>query len=145
MWQENEMSKKLTSHNVEQAARAFASFELARRGYVVQPTDSRFPTEDLLVVSPNGKHFGIDIKGQKTKNFWIIKEPKPSDEFFYYLVFVPPTDIPDIYIIESQEMYKLWHEYKNRMIANGSKEDGIWGINWTTPFPYKDNWDVIPK
>ncbi len=62
------MSKRLTSHNVEQAARAFASFELARRGYVVQPTDSRFPTEDLLVVSPNGKHFGIGKWGSGRSN-----------------------------------------------------------------------------
>lgn len=139
------MEIKLTSHNVEQAARGFATFELARRGYVVQATDSRFPTEDLLVVSPAGKHFGIDIKGQRTKNFWLIKEPKPSDELFYILIYIPTIANPDLYILSSHEMHRLWHEYKNRIIGNGGKEDNIWGINWTTPFPYKDKWEVIPK
>ena len=140
------MTIKLTTHNVEQAARGFCTFELARRGYVVQPTDSRFPTEDLLVVSPEGKHFGIDIKGQKTKNFWILKEPKPSDELFYLLIYMPQNNIPELFILNSHTMFKLWHEYKNRIISNGGNEGGnIWGVNWTTPFPFKDNWQEIPK
>lgn len=63
---------KLTTHNVEQAGRGYALYVLARRGYVVQFTDSRFPDEDLLVVSPDGFHFGIDVKAQRTKNFWCM-------------------------------------------------------------------------
>lgn len=140
------MSIKLTTHNVEQAARGYVTFELARRGYVVQQTDSRFPTEDLLVVSPEGKHFGIDVKGQKTKNFWIIKEPKPSDELFYFLIYIPQTDSPELYILSSHELFKLWHEYKDRIVGKGGDAgSNIWGINWTTPFPYKNKWEVIPE
>jgi hypothetical protein len=55
---------KLTKHNVEQMARGYLMYQLARRGYCVQITDSRFPAYDLLVVSPTGKHFGIEVKGQ---------------------------------------------------------------------------------
>ena len=135
---------KLTTHNTEQAARGFVTFELARRGYLVQPTDSRFPVEDLLVVSPSGQHFGIDVKGQRTKNFWQMKRPSPSDQLFYFLVFIPKDGFPDVYILKSDTLVSLWDEYKNRILENGGKEDGRWGVNWTTPFPYKDNWQVLP-
>ncbi|MFC1665645.1 hypothetical protein ACFL17_08465 [Pseudomonadota bacterium] len=136
---------KLTTHNVEQAARGYATYHLACRGYVVQPTDSRFPNEDLLVVSPKGKHFGIDVKGQRTKNFWRMKEPKPSKELFFFLIYLGDERTPRVFIVDSIEMNRLWHEYRTRIIKNGGKEDNIWGVNWTTAFPYENNWEVIPK
>lgn len=139
------MSNKLTTHNVEQAARGYAIFELARLGYVVQPTDSRFPTEDLLVVSPEGKHFGIDVKGQRTKNFWIMKEPRSSDELFYFLIYLETEGLARLFILDSIEMSRLWHEYKNRILKNSGKDDNIWGVNWITPFPYENNWDALPR
>ncbi len=136
---------KLTTHNVEQAGRCYALYELARRGYVVQFTDSRFPDEDLLIVSPNGFHFGIDIKAQRTKNFWLMREPKVSDQFFYLLTYIDAENgIPSIYILPSGDMQRLWHEYRDRMIANGAKENKMWGINWATPHPYIDNWLCLP-
>jgi hypothetical protein len=136
---------KITTHNVEQAGRGYALYELARRGYVVQFTDSRFPEEDLLVVSPHGFHFGIDVKAQRTKNFWRMREPNISDQLFYFLAYIDVENgIPDIYIIPSSEMNGLWHEYRNRMVSNGAKEENIWGVNWTTPYPFRDNWACLP-
>ncbi len=135
---------KLKPHNTEQAARSYVMFELARRDYSVQPTDSRFPSEDLLVISPNGKHFGIDVKGMSTKNFWQIKEIQPSDEIFFALVYVRQQELPDVFIIDSHTMMKLHREYKERMLANGVRDDGRWGVLWSTPFPYKDKWDTFP-
>jgi hypothetical protein len=136
---------KLSTHNVEQAGRGYAMYELARRGYVVQFTDSRFPNEDLLVVSPSGAHFGIDVKAQRTKNFWRMREPKVSDQFFYFLTYLSlDNGNPMVFILPSTEMNKLWYEYKERMIAKGAKEDYIWGVNWTTPHPYRENWECLP-
>jgi len=69
---------KLSSHNTEQAARGYMMYQLAKRGYTVQFTDSRFPLEDLLVLSPSGKHFGIDVKGMRGRGSWIYKECEPN-------------------------------------------------------------------
>lgn len=135
---------KLSTHNVEQAARGFAIYSLAKRGYIVEPTDSRFPSEDLLVVSPEGRHFGIDVKGQRTKNFWRIKEPKPSDQFFYFLIYLEEEGTPRLFIVDSFKMHKLWHEYRDRVLIKNKKDHGIWGINWASAFPYESNWDVLP-
>ena len=135
---------KLTTHNTEQATRGYVTYELARRGYLVQSTDSRFPKEDLLIVSPNGKHFGVDVKGQRTKNFWQIQKPKPSSELFF-LVYMPKDKVPDICIIDSTTLLALWEEYRNRILENGGREDGRWGINWKTPFTFLDKWENLPK
>jgi hypothetical protein len=86
---------KLLRHNVEQMARGYLIYQLAKRGYNVQITDSRFPTVDLLVVSPSGKHFGIEVKGQRTKNFWRFNERKPNQEFYFAFVYVPEGGNPE--------------------------------------------------
>ena len=88
---------KLTRHNVEQMARAYLMYELAKRGYCVQITDSRFPTYDMLVVSPSGKHFGIEVKGQSAKNFWRFDEREPHPEMYYAFVYVPAEGFPNIH------------------------------------------------
>jgi hypothetical protein len=120
-------------------------YELARRGYKVQLTDSRFPAEDLLVVSPKGKHFGIDVKGQSTKNFWRMKEPPANDELFFALVFVSQTKAPSVYLLTSRKARKLWRAYKKASLAAGGPEDNIWGMNWTTPHPFLDHWHILPS
>jgi hypothetical protein len=137
---------KLSTHNTEQMARGYLMYELAKRGYNVQFTDSRFPSEDLLVVSPHGRHFGIDVKGQITKNFWLIKEPVPNPEMFYALIYVPETGTPQVFILDNSTMVQLWHEYRNRSLANNpSAIEGHWGLNWKTPFPYENRYEILPE
>ena len=80
---------KPSRHNVEQMARGYLMYELSKRGYNVQLIDSRFPVVDMLVVSPSGKHFGIDVKGQRTNNFWRFNEKNLSRICFMFLYMSP--------------------------------------------------------
>jgi len=130
---------------VEQMARGYLMYQLAKRGYNVQITDSRFPTVDLLVVSPSGAPFGIDVKGQRTKNFWRFNEREPNKEFYFVFVYVPEKDIPRVFIMDSKKAMNLWREYKLKAMRRGLKEDSIWGLNWTQPHPYEDRYDLLPK
>jgi hypothetical protein len=136
---------KLTKHNVEQMARGHLMYELARRGYQVQITDSRFPTYDMLVVSPSGDHFGIEVKGQSTKNFWRFNDRAPHAGMYYAFVFVPQKDVARVFIMDSNVAMKLWKEYKDNAIKRGVKEDGIWGLNWTQPHPFENRYDMLPE
>ena len=136
---------KLSRHNVEQTARGYLMYQLAKRGYNVQITDSRFPTVDLLVVSPSGKHFGIDVKGQRTKNFWRFNEREANQEFYFAFVYVPEGGTPRVFIMDSEKTINLWREYKQKAIKRGLKEDSIWGLNWTQPHPYEDRYDLLPQ
>jgi hypothetical protein len=135
---------KLSKHNVEQMARGYLMYELARRGYNVQITDSRFPVVDMLVVSPSGHYFGIDVKGQRTKNFWRFNAREPKDDLFYAFVYVPEEGTPRVFIMDSKKTMGLWQEYKDNAIQMGSKEDNIWGLRWTQPHPYEDKYDLLP-
>jgi hypothetical protein len=145
---------KLSKHNVEQMARGHLMYELAKRGYNVQITDSRFPAYDLLVVSPSGEHFGIEVKGQSTKNFWRFNDRDPHRDMYYAFVYVPQDGTPRLFIMNSKETMKLWKEYKARSIkislSKGKSVDpedpGImWGLRWTQTLPFEDNYDAIPK
>jgi hypothetical protein len=139
-------------HNTEQAARGLIMYQLAIRGYTIQFTDSRFPIEDLLCISPNLKHFGTDVKGQRTSNFWRFNEPRISPEFFFAFVYVPVTDKPRVAIIDSATVNRLWNQYKEEALQRDKissvkrKSDAYqWGLNWKTPFDYEDNYDILPK
>ena len=136
---------KIATHNTEQAARGYLMYQLAMRGYLVQLADSRFPSEDMLVVSPTEKHFGIEIKGQQTENFWQYKQPKPHPERYYAFVFVSLAKKPRIFIMTSEEAMARWKSYHDASIAKGNKEDNRWGINWTSPFDCENNWPILPK
>lgn len=136
----------LTKHNVEQMARGYLMYELARRGYCVQITDSRFPTYDMLVVSPAGKHFGIEVKGQSTKNFWRFNDRAPHPEMYYAFIYVPQEGNPRVFIMDSLSTMKLWNEYKYNSINKGAaKRDNQWGLNWTHPHPFEDRYNILPK
>jgi hypothetical protein len=135
----------LSRHNVEQMARGFLMYQLAKRGYNVQITDSRFPTVDLLVVSPSGKYFGVDVKGQRTKNFWRFSEREPNPEFYFAFVSVPEEGEPRVFIMDSVTTMKLWKDYKDKTVARTGNDDNIWGLNWTQPHPYEGRYDLLPQ
>ena len=140
---------KLTTHNVEQMARGYLMYQLARRGYYVQFTDSRFPAHDMLVVSPSGKHFGIEVKGQSTRNFWRFKYRKPHPEMYFAFVFVPrdQDDLPRVFIMESATTMRLWKAYKSNAIKKyGAKEDDVnFGLRWTQTYPFEDQYELLPQ
>jgi len=135
---------KIKAHNSEQAARGYVMFELARRGYTVQFTDSRFPLEDLLVVSPSGKHFGIDVKGQQAKNVWLLKEPIANPELFFVFAYVPPEGEARLFILSSEIATKLWRE-KNATIQAARGNSSPFDFGWNAALPYENRFDLLPK
>jgi hypothetical protein len=61
-----------------------------RENYQVALTLGNHPTIDLMVISPNGTPFFVDVKGQYRNNWWPVKpkEEKRKD-LFYVLAYVP--------------------------------------------------------
>lgn len=136
----------MTLHNTEQSARGYLMYQLARRGYSVQFTDSRFPLEDMLCVSPSGVHFGIEVKGQSTRNFWRFKKPS-NPEVYYAFVYVPPTEeLPRVFIVPFEEAFTMYMKYYNDVMARTPKgPDYQWGINWKDPFDYEGAYGLLPQ
>jgi hypothetical protein len=119
-------------------------YRLALMGYTVQFTDSRFPKEDLLVVSRTGSHFGIDVKGQRTASFWQFSQKPANEQLFIAFMYVPANKPPRSFIVPSIDAMKMWQDYKDQATHRGVTHNR-WGINWSTPHAYENKgWSLLP-
>lgn len=140
------MSKQSKRYQTQWAAQFYVAAELTRRGYLVSLTLGNAPVADLLVVSPGQVHFMVDVKGQSTRSFWLIKRGEPRDDLFFVLVYLPKNyEPPKFYILSSAELMKRREEYKRHIESTSGKyDDKTGGINWSTALEYEDRWDVLP-
>jgi len=88
----------------------------------------------------------VDVKGQSTKNFWLIQRRVPDPGHYFILVFLPAQYIPPQYfIVSSDDLMCLREEYKQRSLARGKYRDDLGGINWSTALRYAGKWDSLPS
>lgn len=136
-------------YRTQWAAQFFAAAELTRRNYRVSLTLGNAPDIDLMVVSPKGAHFSVDVKGQASKNFWLIREREPKDTHYYILVYVPcePAKLtpPEFFIMASGDVKTHISQLREKAVAGGRRwaASGA-GINWGTAAHYKE-WRVLPE
>jgi hypothetical protein len=114
-----------------------------RRSRIIHHGHSTAPKEDLLVVSPEGRHFGIDIKGQSTANFWQFTHKPPNREWFLVFAYVPAQSPARCFVVPSADAMRLWCAYKASAQAR-EVAHSRWGINWATPHPFENRWDLLP-
>ncbi len=142
------MADQAKKYQTQWAAQFYVAAELTRMGYLVSLTLGNAPVVDLLVVSPRQQHFEIDVKGQSTKNFWLIRQVEPRDDLYYVFVFLPQGEQPQYFIFSSKELMKERDDLRNRSLSQGGKwNDKLGGIRWTTSIKsdYKNRWDKLPK
>ena len=104
-----------------------------------------------MVRSPGGTSFDVDVKGQYTKSFWVVK-PKPLRESLFYILAFVPDGKPNQFFVLSQaqmtdEIDRFRDDSRKRRTGNGLSIDKIGlmpGIAWPTGQKFQD-WDVLPK
>jgi len=101
------------------------------------------PLADLFVIAPDGKTtFLVDVKGQRTRNFWQIKPKASRSDLFYILAFVPEDQDNRYFILTQEEVNIMLDEYRN----SGIKFDPRFpGMNWTTPHRFENAWEKLPR
>ncbi len=141
------MSSQSKRYQTQWAAQFYVAAELTRREYLVSLTLGNAPVADLLVVSPNKEHFTVEVKGQATRNFWLIQRGNPQEALFFVLVYLPKNnENPKYYIMSSSELMDEREKYKNHIESNGGKyRDDMGGINWSTALKHENRWDKLPK
>ena len=83
-----------TRNQNEWSAVFLAAAELSRRGYCVALTlGPNAPLADLVVRSPQGKNFIVDVKGKGRSGRWCVKPKAPTPNLFYILVRLGPGPI----------------------------------------------------
>jgi len=134
-------------YHTQWSAQFFAAAELTRRGYLVSLTLGNAPAIDLVVVSPKGTHFAVDVKGLSSPNFWLIAERLCQPDLYFMLVHVPASDDhPDFYILRSESVMTEIAKLRQQTLDSGKKwvESGA-GLNWGAALPFKDRWDLLPE
>ncbi|MFH1793685.1 MAG: hypothetical protein ABIK36_05015 [Pseudomonadota bacterium] len=125
------------------AAQFAVASELCKRGYDVGFTmGHNTPLADLFAIAPDGRTtFLVDVKGQRTANFWQIKPKVGRSDLFYILAYVPPGKPNRFFVMSHAEVATLLDEYKH----SGIKFDERFpGMNWTTPHRFENNWGKLP-
>src|SRR5215471_14263085 len=81
--------ERQSAHRTKWAAQFAVASELCKRGYEVALTRGNYPVVDLMILSPAGVPFLIDVIGQSKKNFWPVRRKRARGKLFYVLAFVP--------------------------------------------------------
>ena len=149
----NEQSKKKrqSAHQTQWAAQFAVASELCKRGYEAGFTMGNHPAIDLMVVSPHGIKFLVDVKGQYKPNFWPVRTITTRDKLFYVLAFVP-EDAPNEFFILTQGQVNegiridLEHARALRKAKGLSGDPGDFpGIQRKFAQDFKDAWRALPK
>jgi hypothetical protein len=119
-------------HFAQWAAQFAVASELCKKDYQVALTMGNAPVIDLMVVSPSGEQFLIDVKGLSTRTTWLVKRKPDTRNLYYVLVFVPPN-APNQFFVMSQATI-------NSLIREGVPSD----IPWNRALDHLDKWDVLP-
>ena len=77
------MTERHSPHQTQFAAQHAVASELNKRGYKAAMTLGNHPIVDLMVQSPSGIQFTVDVKGLHARNFWPVKEKKLQEKLFY--------------------------------------------------------------
>jgi hypothetical protein len=147
-----QVKKRRSPHQTQWAAQFAVASELCKRGYEVALTMGNHPIVDLMVISPKGKPFLVDVKGLYKRNPWPVREKKKRhDKLFYVFAFVPNDTINRFFILsESQVNVGIrtdWDDAIQRRKAKGlSGEPGdLKGVQWNFAERYEDCWKALPK
>jgi hypothetical protein len=141
-------------HQTQWAAQFAVASELCKRGYQVALTLGNHPIIDLMVVSPTGVHFLVDVKGlHKGPNFWRMREKKEKPQLFYVFALVPSdTDKPNEFFILSQEQANVgvrtdWKDAVARRKAKGRSGEpaDVTGVPWNYAKEHNGGWEALPR
>jgi hypothetical protein len=145
-----ETKKERRSTHISQWAAQFAvASELVKRGYEVAFTMGNHPKKDLLVVSPSGAPFAIDVKGLHDKtNFSVSSRPSITD-LFYVLVHVPTGAANSFFVLTHAEVNECIESATEAWRAKNDVPTttvDTWPIiKWADAQRFKDAWDKFPK
>ena len=156
------MDEEASMRKTEQtqwAATYLVAAELTKRGYRVGWPMGNAPTKDLLVESPEGKQFDIDVKGGCYKpsqsSYWHpVQETRvqgnPLSSLFFVFVRVDPD--PDksseFFILSHQDLINL-HQQLTQTMPTVSRKGTPYkpfppGCRYQDPLRYKGLWNRLP-
>ena len=141
-------NERRSAHRTQWAAQFAVASELCKRDYQVALTLGNRPMVDLMVISPQGQAFVIDVKGLYQRAFWGARKQRPRDDLYYIFAYVPDVGsnrffiLPQTKVNAGIELYRKQAIDRRRTPENAAKFPGV---TWNYVEPYENNWEVLPK
>ena len=134
-------------HHTEWGAVFLVAAELERRGYTVSFTlGHNTPIADLMIATPSGVQFSVDVKGQSSKSSWNLRPKRPWANLFYILVYFPPkapgsSEKDRFFILTQADANMLVATYRQNHPGDSGKAPGF---AFKDPEPFEDQWGSLP-
>jgi hypothetical protein len=147
------MAEKRKLRQTQWAAQFAVASELCKMGYEVAFTSGNHPQIDLMVRSPKGESFDVDVKGLYRKNFFLLNPNKEvREKLFYVLAYVPAGGTNEFFVLSQADAHRAARDdidrARARQIAKGGtgeKAGAMPGISWEAAKRYKDLWkETLP-
>jgi hypothetical protein len=145
------ISPKHPAHQTQWAAQFAVASELCKHGYQVSLTLGNHPKIDLMVISPKGRAFSIDVKGLHRRNPWIIKPKLPQENLYYVLTFVPEDEPNRFFILDQSTANAEVKENQDKARARKRQKgllpgnvDNVQCIGWTAAEKFESKWNTLP-
>lgn len=146
------LGNRRSAHRTQWAAQFAVASELCKRDYQVAFTMGNHPQVDLMVISPRGAKFVIDVKGLYKKNFWVVSTKTNRKGLFYVLAFVPDDEPNQFFVLTQTEVNREVLRHSERIRAKKLKKglsiekpERFPGLLWGYAEKFKDRWDKLPK
>lgn len=144
-----EPSRAAKGRRTQWATQFLAAAELVRRNYTVSFTmGNNTPTADLMVGTPTGRQFWIDVKGLSVKTDWLFRPKAIHRNLFYILVHLSQLAAPgkrrepdSFFILTQSEANALESAYRAARPANKTTMPGF---KFVEAEPHRDRWDKLP-
>lgn len=143
--------ERLPAHQIHSAAQFAVAGELCKRGYQVALTMGLYPVIDLMVVSPKGVPFLVDVKGQYQKNIWSVRLNKAQGKLFYVLALVSDVGQTRFFILTNEEVEReirrdLQHAVARREARGLDGEPlSVRSVTWDFAKKHEGAWKVLPE
>lgn len=138
-----------SAHRTQWAAQFAVVSELCKRGYEVAFTMGNHPKVDLMVISPHGNKFSIDVKGLYRPNFWVVRPQEPvGKDIYYVLAYVPDNKSNSFFVLTHEQVDSEIEREIERIRASGRSADRrtpMLGHSWSRANSFRDRWDVLPR
>jgi hypothetical protein len=151
MVNEHDKKQRHSEHQTQWAAQFAVASELCKRGCQVALTMGNHPVTDLMVVSPKGEQFLVDVKGLYKPNFWPVRPKKAPGKLFYVLALVPKDSRNRFFILrqdQADEGIRIDSEHarelrKAKGLSGEPRE--FPGIRWKFAERFEDDWESFPQ
>ena len=144
------VKRRHSVHQTQWAAQFAVASELCKHGYEVALTMGNHPKVDLMVISPSGNRFSVDVKGLYKRNWWTVSPSVSGKELYYVFAFVPPGRPNEFFIFSEDEVNAAIAAESSaarlRAEAKGlvSKFDQFPGVSWSAAAAHEGEWRKLP-